>query len=365
MVKYEPSHLKSMNTKRVFQEFRNNTEQLFANEIAKTANISVPTVMKIIDFLIQKELIEEQEFTSTKVGRKPNMLRLKTDKYFSIGVIYEGDYLIIGIVDLAGNILNFIQVRCGSHFEKSLFTNIDKILEMSKKDVKDLIGIGIGIPCIFDTVTREITAPLIGIDEPRYFGDIIDRIAEKYNAKVVVDNDLNIQAFGEYSSKPLENEDLIFISLGTGLGAGVVINGEARRGSQNICGEIGYMMFEYSEEQTKSGWLEERINLHAIEERFGISETSIDEENIEKAVAYVSSYLALIINNLIFCYDVPSIVLDGYVIDLLGDGVMKETQRKLDKICYKPVRIKKRNVVFPGVSGGALLASNLWLDEIF
>ena len=63
---------------------------------------------------------------------------------------------------------------------------------MSGKDAENLIGIGIGIPCIFDQEKREITAPLIGIDEPKYFGDIIDRISEKYNAKVIVDNDLNI-----------------------------------------------------------------------------------------------------------------------------------------------------------------------------
>lgn len=364
MAKYEPSHLKSMNTRIVYQEFKYN-DQLFVNEIAKKTRISVPTVMKIVEFLIQKELIEEQEYTATKVGRKPNMLKLNTDKYFSIGIVYEGDYLILGIVDLLGNVLNFIQVRCGKQFEESLFVNIDKLLEMSMKDIDDLVGIGIGIPCIFDDKTREITAPLIGIDEPKYFGDTIDRISEKYRAKVIVDNDLNTQAFGEYAAEPLSKEDLIFISLGTGLGAGVILNGKVRKGSQNICGEIGYMMFEYSEEQPKSGWLEEQINLQAIKEKFGISDSDKDETKQVEAIEYVSRYLALTVNNLIFSYDVPNIVLDGYVIDLLGDRLIEETQKKIDRICYKPIQIKKRSKLFSGISGGGLLASNRWLAEVF
>lgn len=367
MAKYEPSHLKNMNTKIVFHEFRDRSnESLFVNEIARISHISVPTVMKIVDFLIEKELIKEEECTVTKVGRKPNMLKLNKDKYFSIGVIYEGDYLMLGIVDLAGNVINFIQIRCGKYFEESLFLNIDKILEMSGKDAENLIGIGIGIPCIFDQEKREITAPLIGIDEPKYFGDIIDRISEKYNAKVIVDNDLNIEAFGEYASrKQEEKEDLTFISLGTGLGAGVIIDGKVRRGSHNICGEIGYMMFEYTEETTNSGWLEGKINLKKLNEEFGISDFPEDKEKRREAVSYVSRYLAMLVNNLIFCYDVSGIVLDGHVIDILGDELIMETQNKLDKICYKSLSVKKRRVVSPGISGGALLASNAWLEEVF
>lgn len=88
-------------------------------------------------------------------------------------------------------------------------------------------------------------------------------------------------------------------------------------------------------------------------------------ENTDAAVEYVSKYLALLLNNLIFCYDVSTIVLDGHVVDILGNRVIEETQKKLDKICYKSLNIKKRKVVSPGIAGGALLASNAWLEELF
>ncbi len=368
MAKYEPSHLKTMNTKIVFREFRNRSEEgLFINEIARISKISVPTVMKIVEFLVEKELVKTEECTKTRVGRKPNMLKLNRDKYFSIGVIYEGDYLSLGIVDLAGNVYYYVQVRCGKHFEDSLIANIDRLLEISGRKIADLIGIGIGVPCIFDKSKCEITAPLLGINEPRYFGDKIEEISARYKTKVFVDNDLNIQAFGEYAYiKPDTREDLIFISLGTGLGAGVIIDGKARRGNRNICGEIGHMMFEYSEEDEKAGWLENKINIKALEEKFGIANGFVPNgEKQQEAVEYVSRYLALLINNLIFSYDVSNIVLSGPVIETLGNGVIEQTQKKLDKICYRSLGIKQKKAPLPGISGAGLLAGNIWLEDLF
>ncbi len=368
MAKYEPSHLKTMNTKIVFREFRSRSEEgLFINEIARISKISVPTVMKIVEFLVKKELVRTEECTKTRVGRKPNMLKLNKDKYFSIGVIYEGDYLSLGIVDLAGNVYYYVQVRCGKHFEDSLIMNIDRLLEISGRKINDLIGIGIGMPCVFDKNKCEIIAPLLGIDEPQYFGDKMEEIAARYKTKVFVDNDLNIQAFGEYAYiKPDTKEDLIFISLGTGLGAGVIIDGKARRGNRNICGEIGHMMFEYSEEDEKAGWLENKINLKALEERFGIVNGYVpSEEKQREAVEYVSEYLALLINNLIFSYDVSNIVLSGPVIEALGGGVIEQTQKKLDKICYRSLGIRQKKAPLPGISGAGLLAGNIWLDDLF
>lgn len=365
MAKYEPSHLKEMNTKIIYQEFLKQ-ESLFVKEIARITKISVPTVMKVTEFLLEKKLIEGQECTTTQVGRKPHMLRLNVDEYFSIGIIYEGDYLHVGLVDLKGKVRNIIQVRCGQYFETSVFEHIDELLKASEKSVEDIIGIGIGMPCIFKPEKKEIIAPLIGITESEYFGDFMDSLAEKYQAKVVVENDLNIQAFGEFASGDhITTKDMIFMSLGTGFGAGLIINGKVRKGAQNLCGEIGYMMFEYSENKTTSGWLEEQINLRALMEKFGVSEMANNKQRRADAIEYVSKYLALVVNNLIFSLDVKDVVLDGQVISLLGDGIIEETQLKLDRICFSPIKIRKKSTAFPGISGGGLLASSLWLDELF
>lgn len=364
MAKYDAAHMKVMNTKTVFREFRSNAG-LCINDIAQKTKISVPTVSKIVDSLLEKELIVDLGSVDTSIGRKPNLLKINNDKYFSLGVIYEGEYLLLGIVDLSGTMVSFIQVKCGQHFERTLLQNIDRLLEMSSRDIRNLTGIGIGMPCVFDTEKREIVAPLIGIESPKYFGDFIDQIAEKYHVNVIVDNDLNMQAFGEFSGEKLpKTEDMIYISLGTGLGAGVVMKGNMRRGSRFICGEIGYMMFEYTEEEMHSGWLESKMNLQSLKQNFGISEEAVPEENKSAAIAHVSKYMAMVINNLTVCYDAANIVLDGIVFELLGETLLSEIQARLDKICMKPVTLRMRRIVAPGILGAAILAGNLWLEEI-
>lgn len=355
--------MKTMNTKMVFQEFRN-SEGLCINDIARKTRISVPTVNKIVDSLLEKELIVDLGSVDTTVGRKPNLLKINNDKYFSVGVIYEGDYLLLGIVDLSGSLVNFIQIKCRSRFEETLVQTIDRLLVMSNRSKENLTGIGIGMPCIFNTEKREIVAPLIGIESPKYFGDFMDQLAERYRAKVLVDNDLNIQAFGEYAGEKLQKaEDLLYISLGTGLGAGVVLGGKVRRGNRFICGEIGYMMFEYTEENMHSGWLENKINLRSLDENFGISEEAVPQENKAAAIAHVSKYMAMAIHNLTLCHDISNVVLDGAVFDLLGGELLEELQVRLDKICIQPVVLRMRRAVSPGISGAAILAGNLWLEE--
>ena len=365
MAKYEPSHLKVMNTKVVYQEFLKK-EALFVKEISRNTKISVPTVMKIVDFLIEKELISEQECTITQVGRTPHMFGLNKDKYFSIGMIYEGDFLHIGMVNLAGHVFHMIQVQCNQQYEVSAFQNIDRLLSTSDRNPDDLIGIGFGMHGVFNEKTREIIAPVIGLEQPKYIGGFIDALSEKYKVKVAVDNDTNVQAFGEYLAKTENSsEDMIYIYLGTGLGSGIILNGKIRHGARNHCGEIGYMIFECDEKESGAGWLEKRINVEALAKNFGISESDNDPHKKILAIDYVSNYLAMAINNIVFSFDIEDVVLDGSVITFLGDSVLEEIQHKLNKIAYKPVTVRKKSVAFPGLSGGGILASNLWLEEVF
>ena len=186
MPRYDAAHLRKRNMQLVFREFRGG-ECLYGNEIARKTDISAPTVLKIIDFLLENRLIAEQEAAGTGVGRKPKLLSVDRQGHFSIGAVYEGEYLMLGLVDLNGDLQNFMQVKCGRDFEASLTQNVDRMLEISKRDARDLAGIGIGIPCIYAAASREITAPLLGIDRPRYFGDTVDAVAEKYGAGGVVD----------------------------------------------------------------------------------------------------------------------------------------------------------------------------------
>lgn len=373
MAKYEPSHLKTMNTGIVYREFKDHcNEGLFINEISKKSNISVPTVMKIVDFLQQQEIIVPIEIKGrAQVGRKPNFYILNKEKYYSIGIIFEGEYITLGIVNLAGQVVNFIETVSGKNIEESLIYNIDRLMRTSGRKKENLIGIGIGMPGIINHDTQQIYAPLIGIEEPSDYSELVNRISERYSANVTIDNDLNMDAFGEYNARFFhDKEDLIYISLGTGLGAGVIIDGKVREGCQNICGEIGYMQFGASDEmdaKAKSGWLENRINIHTLEKKFRLKENDKDlPERKTQAIEYTADYLALMMNILIVSFDISHIVLDGLAIsERLGEELIGVTQKKLNHICFRPVTIERSETELPGISGAAIRAGNQWLDDLF
>ena len=86
---------------------------------------------------------------------------------------------------------------------------------------------------------------------------IIHALEERYHLPVMVDNDLNMEVQGEFICKSLsERDDLIYLSIGTGIGSGIMLNGKLRRGVRYMYGEVGYMSFDpnYETAATKTGW---------------------------------------------------------------------------------------------------------------
>ena len=100
-------------------------------------------------------------------------------------------------------------------------------------------GIGIGVPGPVAFATGQPVNPPImpgwdGFSLPRWFGD-------RYEAPVLVDNDVNIMALGEHWSHWRDTEHLLFIKVGTGIGCGIVAGRLIHRGAQGAAGDIGHI----------------------------------------------------------------------------------------------------------------------------
>jgi predicted NBD/HSP70 family sugar kinase len=364
---YVVSHLKDMNRLKVYNLLLKHQEGIYRNEIARLTGISAPTVLKIIDFMMEKGLINEIGSGQVSVGRKPNMLELNKNRFYSIGIEYEGEFMSIGIVNLLGEIIHFLQVRCNKNFENTLYANIDKLLKISNINSESILGIGIGIPGIYNPQTQEIFAPLIGYENKQFIGDVIDRIKTKYNMFVAVDNDVNMEAMGEFHSLKLEEgDDLLHVSIGTGVGCGIILDGKIRRGSHYMAGEIGYMAFDKPTKGKEIGWLEDRINLSVLEHKFHINPESINDNRHtkEEAIEYIAGYISLCINNIITCIDVSNITLGGIVTEMFDSELIDRINQKLKEICVLDVKVKKQVSPLPGVIGASVLINNIIMPEI-
>ena len=212
--------------------------------IAERLGVSLPTVMRIVDGLIEEGFVRAQGDTEWSGGRRRPLLEYNADGFFVLGVDLGGTKLYGAISDLGGNIVDEVNVeRHGSSGEDSfdrLTILIDTLLASPGLQGRRLRGMGIGAP--------GITLHEDGIVKWAYTLNWKDfplkaRLAERYLLPITVDNDVNLAALGELWFGAGQNtQNMVLVTIGTGIGAGIIIDGALYRGSSEASGEIGSML---------------------------------------------------------------------------------------------------------------------------
>jgi glucokinase len=104
---------------------------------------------------------------------------------------------------------------------------------------ENLLAIGIGLPGPVEHSTGKPASPPIMMGWDAF--DVPARVNQDFNAKVLVDNDVNVMALGErYASYP-DVDHLIFLKAATGIGSGIISGGQLQRGAQGTAGDIGHV----------------------------------------------------------------------------------------------------------------------------
>src|SRR5690606_41515818 len=131
-------------------------------------------------------------------------------------------------------------------------TALGEMVEDLGRPVSDVAGVGIGLPGpVEHRLGRAISPPIM----PGWDGfDVPGRLKQTLPAPVLVDNDVNIMALGEHAARWQDVDDLVFIKIATGIGAGIISDGKLRRGALGAAGDLGHIAVprgrERSEEHT-------------------------------------------------------------------------------------------------------------------
>lgn len=179
----------------------------------------------------------------------------KKEKY-SVGVDLGGTFIKLGIVSESGKILskNFIDSKAGDGPKaviKQINKGFDQLLKYSKLKIE---GIGIGAPGVVQTKKGTVEHP------PNFpgWGKIhLGKILQKsYDYPIIVENDANAAAIGELifgAGKKLKS--FIMVTLGTGVGGGIIINKKLYRGESGAAGEIGHLSIDFDGKRCNCGSL--------------------------------------------------------------------------------------------------------------
>jgi len=212
--------------------------------IAKRLDVSLPTVMRIVDELVAEDLVRPEGTTEWSGGRRRSLLEFNAEGHVVIGIDLGGTQLFGAIADLGGNILDEVDVsRHGTSGEESyrrLIELIDTLLASPKLLGRRIRGIGVGAPGI--TQHKEgIVNWAFTLNWQDY--PLKAKLVERYGLPIVVDNDVNLAALGELWFGAGQNtQNMVLIAIGTGIGAGIIIDGALYRGSREASGEIGHII---------------------------------------------------------------------------------------------------------------------------
>lgn len=186
------------------------------------------------------------------------------------GVDLGGTTAKIGLFDLDGTIIEKYEIPTnkddgGKHILDDIKVFINKVILDKSLDKNDIIGIGLGVP---GSVTDDgVVNKCINLG-----WDVInvERIMkEKTGFNVKVGNDANMAALGEYWKGGASRFDsIVLVTIGTGIGGGIIVNGKPMNGRNGAAGEIGHMPVVYDETETcncgKVGCLEQVASASGI-----------------------------------------------------------------------------------------------------
>lgn len=222
--------------------------------IAELAGLTKATVSSLVNELIGSRLVQEIGAGASSGGRKPMMLLFNGTAGYSIGVDLGVDYILVVLTDLSGRI---VFERRHAHAN----TSVEHVIDALKAAIREaadqapasaygIIGIGIGIPGISDGQGRVLFAPNLGWENV----PLGPAIEEAFGVPVVIDNEANAGAVGELQFGTGQAADnLVYLSIGSGIGTGIVLNKELYRGSSGFSGEFGHTSIELEGKPCRCG----------------------------------------------------------------------------------------------------------------
>jgi predicted NBD/HSP70 family sugar kinase/sugar phosphate isomerase/epimerase len=219
------------------------------SELVDATGLSRATLGQRLEQLMAHGLVVMEASPSTG-GRPPQKVSFNPRAGVILGADLGATHGRIAVADLAGNMIAAhaveLQITRGPEAVLTdVLAHFDDLLVASGRTRVDVWATGVGVPGPVDFASsRPVRPPIMpGWDE----FDIRGWFAGQLPGPVLVDNDVNVMAMGEFWRSWLEDVDtLLYVKVGTGIGAGLVIGRSVFRGSRGAAGDIGHVRVDSS-----------------------------------------------------------------------------------------------------------------------
>ncbi len=221
-------------------------------ELAQATGLGRSVLTQRVDALRNYGLLAEDRVGVSTGGRAPRLLRFRSDAGYLLVADLGATSTDVALADLAGRIVIHRQrpsdIAAGP---EAVLADVDELFEECVAEAgidRPLWGIGIGIP---GPVEFESGSPVSPPIMPGWDGySVRERFAAR-GVPVWVDNDVNVMALGELTAGCGRGvDDFVFVKIGTGIGAGIVVDGRIHRGAKGSAGDVGHIHVQAGREVT-------------------------------------------------------------------------------------------------------------------
>ncbi len=215
-------------------------------DLVRASGLSAPTVTNVVNDLLGENLIESLGEGESSGGRPPDIIRFKADRGCILAVEISSESVSLLLADLNGNELDTLKIPlakkkttpdaiCG-YIGKGL----KSLLRRQEKTLDQLLLLVVGVPAIANVEEGSVLS--ISTLEAWRSVPLRALLNKIVDCLIIIENDTNLAAQGErYCGAAQTEQDFVFISIGSNVGAGIVLDGKIHHGSQWSAGEVAYL----------------------------------------------------------------------------------------------------------------------------
>lgn len=350
-----PDFQGNLNKIKVLRLIRNEKEITRA-EIIQKSGLSAPTVTRIVESLVQLNLIQTDGIGSSIGGRPPQLIHFHSKENYVIGIDLGATFIRSALSNLDGDFI--FEIHVPTNLKKGFDAVmeqvgelIEKLCERARQNSLSLWGIGIAVCGMVNKNTSIVEySPIFGWKNV----NIQEALAKYTNLNITLGNVTHLIALGELLyGVGKDYKNFICINLGYGIGSGIIIDGKLFGGVDGIAGEIGHIVVDqYSKRKGLEGVTG---TLEALASGYGLADIaremaksdpesflfSQNPEDIDAKLVFdtakkgdrlaieiidgIAGYLSIGIDTLIKLFNTECIVLSGGLVQ--NDDVLIEKIR--------------------------------------
>jgi glucokinase-like ROK family protein len=237
------TNLKNLNKHAIIDLIRFTSGGISRVELARRMNLTRAGITAIVDDLLAVGLVREGEERYLN-GRKPIVLEINPTRGWVIGIDIGASHLMMVLADFSARVVEELDTHLDINQGPQICldqvnTLVRRLLAQNNLTIDDVAAIGTGVPGPVVSEAGTVSGPPT---MPGWDGyPIRDHLQSMWDRPVTLNNDAELGALGEWAYGAGRGErNLAYIKVGTGVGSGLLLEGQLYRGATGTAGEIGH-----------------------------------------------------------------------------------------------------------------------------